>query len=86
MKTPENEDREAQAAREVGLTEVSPIVARALSAVFLLAILAVPLIETVRDVKSPGRIGRNSSRLPLSPRRPAGSRGCGRRTANSSHP
>lgn len=54
MESHDHESREAQAAREVGLTEVSPMVALALSAVFLLAILAVPLIETVRDVKKPG--------------------------------
>jgi alginate O-acetyltransferase complex protein AlgJ len=54
METHDHEDREAQAAREVGRTEVSRIVALALSALFLLAVLVVPSIEIVRDVKKSG--------------------------------
>lgn len=54
MEEHDPESREAQAAREVGRTEVSPIVARALSLVFLLAILVVPAIEIVRDAPTPG--------------------------------
>ncbi len=54
METHDHEDREAQAAREVGHTEVSRFVAMALSTVFLLAILVVPSIEIVRDRRKPG--------------------------------
>ncbi len=54
METHDIESREAQAAREVGLTEVSRAVARVLSGVFLLAIFIVPLIEVVRDIRKPG--------------------------------
>ncbi len=53
MQTHDDESREAQAAREVGLTQVSRGVARALSATFLLVILVVPSIEIVREARAP---------------------------------
>lgn len=43
------ESREAQAAREVGHTEVSPALARSLAGVFLLALLGVTGAEVARD-------------------------------------
>lgn len=46
------ESREAQALREVGHTEVSPAVARWLTGVFLLALLAVTGAEVARDAVS----------------------------------
>jgi len=53
MENLEYESREAQAAREVGITEVSPVVARALSGLFLIAILVVAVIEIVPGARKP---------------------------------
>lgn len=54
MEMHETESREAQAAREVGHTQVSRMVARSLSVLFLLLILTVPVIEVVLDSRQPG--------------------------------
>ena len=54
MENLEHESREAQAAREVGITDVSRRVATVFSGVFLLLILAVPVIEIVLDARKPG--------------------------------
>ena len=54
MENLEHESREAQAAREVGHTDVSRRVASVFSGVFLLLILAVPVIEIVLDARKPG--------------------------------
>lgn len=54
MELHEYESREAQAAREVGITDVTRGVARALSALFLVAIFAVAVIEIVRDTRHAG--------------------------------
>jgi hypothetical protein len=54
MEPLDHESREAQAAREVGVTEVRRGVAVAFTALFLVAILAVPSIEVVLDVRTPG--------------------------------
>jgi hypothetical protein len=54
MSPPIHESREAQAAREVGRTDVAPAVARALTAVFALVLASVPGLELACTVDSPG--------------------------------
>jgi hypothetical protein len=54
METHDHESREAQASREVGITEVSRGVSRTLSLLFLLMILVVPSIEIVLDARAKG--------------------------------
>ncbi len=54
MGNPEHNSREAQAAREVGVTEVSRGVAVTLTVLFVLLGLVVPTIEVILDARAPG--------------------------------
>jgi hypothetical protein len=54
METHDHESREAQAAREVGVTDVGRGVAVGFTTLFLIAILAVPSIEIILDARAPG--------------------------------
>ena len=65
METHDHESREAQAAREVGLTQVSRGVALALSGLFVLAILVVPSIEMVLDARTKGSLWSELAAAPV---------------------
>jgi alginate O-acetyltransferase complex protein AlgJ len=55
--------REEIAKREIGRTDISPPLAKAMVAVFLATILAVPTIQSIHEILGAGRSARNS-RLP----------------------
>jgi alginate O-acetyltransferase complex protein AlgJ len=57
------ESREQIAQREVGHTDITPWLSRALSAVFLVTITVVPALQTVYDVRQ-GRAGDRSTMTP----------------------